>query len=212
MNIFRLLGDLSHLLAIIILLLKIWNTRSCAGISGKSQILFAIVYTTRYLDLITTYISAYNTFMKIIFMATSYAIIFLMYVKFKATYDHNHDTFRIEFLILPALVLALLLNHDFTVVEILWTMSIYLESVAILPQLFLVSKTGEAESITSHYLFALGSYRGLYLLNWLYRYYAEDYYDVIAIVAGLVQTVLYCDFFYLYITKVLKGKKLQLPA
>ncbi|KOC61236.1 ER lumen protein retaining receptor [Habropoda laboriosa] len=212
MNIFRLLGDLSHLLAIIILLLKIWNTRSCAGISGKSQILFAIVYTTRYLDLITTYISAYNTFMKIIFIATSYATVFLMYVKFKATYDHNHDTFRIEFLILPAFTLALLINHEFTLVEVLWTWSIYLESVAILPQLFLVSKTGEAESITSHYLFALGSYRGLYLLNWEYRYYAEDHYDLIAIVAGLVQTVLYCDFFYLYITKVLKGKKLQLPA
>lgn len=54
-----------------------------------------------------------------------------------------------------------------THLQILWTFSIYLESVAILPQLFLVSKTGEAESITSHYLFALGSYRGLYLLNWV---------------------------------------------
>ena len=31
MNIFRLLGDFSHLAAIIILLLKIWKTRSCAG-------------------------------------------------------------------------------------------------------------------------------------------------------------------------------------
>ncbi|GAB1862370.1 ER lumen protein-retaining receptor [Camponotus japonicus] len=212
MNIFRLLGDLSHLLAIIILLLKIWKTRSCAGISGKSQILFAIVYTTRYLDLFTTFISAYNTFMKIIFIVASFATIFLMYIKFKATYDHNHDTFRIEFLVLPALVLALLINHELSFVEVLWTFSIYLESVAILPQLFLVSKTGEAESITSHYLFALGSYRGLYLFNWVYRYYAEDHYDLIAIVAGLVQTVLYCDFFYLYITKVLKGKKLQLPA
>merc|ERR1712210_420536 len=87
--------------------------------------------------------------------------------------------------------------------------SIYLESVAILPQLFMVSKTGEAESITSHYLFALGSYRGLYILNWIYRYYTESFYDVIAIVAGCVQTVLYCDFFYLYITKVLKGKKIN---
>lgn len=212
MNIFRLLGDLSHLLAIIILLLKIWKTRSCAGISGKSQILFAIVYTSRYLDLVTTFISAYNTFMKVVFIATSLATVFLMYVKFKATYDHNHDTFRIEFLILPAFVLALLINHELSFVEVLWTFSIYLESVAILPQLFLVSKTGEAESITSHYLFALGSYRGLYLFNWVYRYYAEDHYDLIAIVAGLVQTVLYCDFFYLYITKVLKGKKLQLPA
>ncbi|KAG5319131.1 ERD2 protein, partial [Pseudoatta argentina] len=212
MNIFRLLGDLSHLLAIIILLVKIWKTRSCAGISGKSQILFAIVYTTRYLDLFTTFISAYNTFMKVVFIAASLATVFLMYIKFKATYDHNHDTFRIEFLILPAFILALLINHELSFIEVLWTFSIYLESVAILPQLFLVSKTGEAESITSHYLFALGSYRGLYLFNWVYRYYAEDHYDLIAIVAGLVQTVLYCDFFYLYITKVLKGKKLQLPA
>nr|KAI5651780.1 ER lumen protein retaining receptor domain-containing protein [Phthorimaea operculella]KAJ2945949.1 hypothetical protein O0L34_g4866 [Tuta absoluta] len=212
MNIFRLLGDLSHLLAIIILLLKIWKTRSCAGISGKSQILFSIVYTSRYLDLLTTYISTYNTVMKLVFIVASYATVYLMYVKFKATYDHNHDTFRIEFLLVPCLVLALLINHEFTLMEVLWTFSIYLESVAILPQLFLVSKTGEAESITSHYLFALGSYRALYLLNWLYRYFVEDHYEVIAIVAGVVQTVLYCDFFYLYITKVLKGKKLQLPA
>jgi ER lumen protein retaining receptor len=40
----------------------------------------------------------------------------------------------------------------------------------------------------------------------------SGFYDIIAIVAGCVQTILYCDFFYLYVTKVLKGKKLQLPA
>jgi len=212
MNIFRLAGDLSHLLAIIVLLLKIWKTRSCAGISGKTQILFTIVYLSRYLDLVTTYISLYNSLMKLIFLLASGATVYMMYVKFKATYDHNHDSFRIEFLLAPAAVLALLINHEFTVMEILWTFSIYLEAVAILPQLFLVSKTGEAETITSHYLFALGSYRALYLLNWIYRYYSETHYDLIAIFAGVVQTILYCDFFYLYITKVLKGKKLQLPA
>lgn len=212
MNIFRLAGDLSHLLAIIILLLKIWKSRSCAGISGKSQILFAIVYLSRYLDLFTTFISLYNTFMKVVFIASSLGTLYLMYVKFRATYDHNHDSFRIEFLLIPCVLLGLLINHDFTVMEVLWTFSIYLESVAILPQLFLVSKTGEAESITSHYLFALGSYRALYILNWIYRYIVESHYDLIAIIAGIVQTILYCDFFYLYITKVLKGKKLQLPA
>ena len=31
MNLFRLIGDLSHLLAIFLLLAKIWKTRSCAG-------------------------------------------------------------------------------------------------------------------------------------------------------------------------------------
>lgn len=212
MNVFRLAGDLSHLAAIIILLIKIWKTRSCAGISGRSQLLFALVFITRYLDLFTSFISVYNTVMKVFFLVSSLGTVYLMYMKFKATYDHNHDTFRIEFLLGPAVLLALFLNHEFSVMEVLWTFSIYLESVAILPQLFMVSKTGEAESITSHYLFALGSYRALYIVNWVYRFYAESFYDIIAIVAGCVQTILYCDFFYLYITKVLKGKKLQLPA
>jgi len=212
MNLFRLVGDLSHLAAILILLLKIWKTRSCAGISGRSQILFCIVFTSRYLDLITNFISVYNTTMKLFFLGASFGTVYLMYLKFKATYDTNHDTFRVEFLLGPTAVLALVLNHEFTFMEILWTFSIYLESVAILPQLFMVQKTGEAESITSHYLFALGAYRGLYILNWIYRYYFEGFYDIIAIVAGVVQTILYADFFYLYITKVLKGKKLQLPA
>lgn len=171
------------------------------GISGKSQILFTIVYISRYLDLFTTYISLYNSVMKLVFLAGSGATIYLIYLKFRATYDHNHDSFRIEFLLIPCAILALLINHDFTVMEVLWTFSIYLESVAILPQLFLVSKTGEAESITSHYLFALGSYRALYLLNWVYRYFSEAHYDLIVIFAGIVQTILYCDFFYLYITK-----------
>lgn len=212
MNIFRLCGDLSHLLAIIILLVKIWRTRSCAGISGKSQVLFALVFTTRYLDLVFSFISIYNTVMKIIFLVTAYGTLYLMFIKFKATYDSNHDTFRAEFLLIPAVGLALLVNHEFSVLEILWTFSIYLESVAIMPQLYMISKTGEAETITSHYLFALGLYRGLYIVNWIYRFYMEEFYDWIAIVAGCVQTALYCDFFYLYITKVMKGKELKLPA
>ena len=212
MNLFRLVGDLSHLLAIVLLLLKIWKTRSCAGISGKSQALFLIVFVTRYLDLLTNFVSLYNTVMKLFFIGSAAGTVYLMYFKFKATYDGNHDTFRVEFLLAPAALLAVVLNHEFSVMEILWTFSIYLESVAILPQLFMVSKTGEAESITSHYLFALGSYRALYILNWMYRYHFESTYDPIAIVAGIVQTVLYCDFFYLYITKVMKGKTLVLPA
>jgi len=212
MNIFRLVGDLAHLLAIFVLLVKIWKTRSCAGISGRSQILFTIVYVTRYVDLFTNFVSAYNSMMKAIFIIASFATVFLIFFKFKATYDKNHDTFRIEFLLLPCVVLSLIINHEFSVMEILWTFSIYLESVAILPQLFMLSKTGEAETITSHYLFSLGSYRALYILNWLYRYYSETFFDPIAVVAGCVQTILYADFFYLYVTRVLKGRKIQLPA
>uniref|UniRef100_F6RT52 KDEL endoplasmic reticulum protein retention receptor 1 n=1 Tax=Equus caballus TaxID=9796 RepID=F6RT52_HORSE len=117
MNLFRFLGDLSHLLAIILLLLKIWKSRSCAGISGKSQVLFAVVFTARYLDLFTNYISLYNTCMKVVYIACSFTTVWMIYSKFKATYDGNHDTFRVEFLVVPTAILAFLVNHDFTPLE-----------------------------------------------------------------------------------------------
>ncbi|TMS15300.1 ER lumen protein-retaining receptor 3 [Larimichthys crocea] len=144
MNVFRLAGDVSHLVAIIILLLKIWRSKSCAGISGKSQVLFALVFTTRYLDLFTVYISAYNTVMKVVFLALSYATVYLIYMRFRKMYDSENDTFRIEFLLVPVIGLSFLENYAFTPMEILWTFSIFLEAVAIMPQLFMITKTGEA--------------------------------------------------------------------
>uniref|UniRef100_A0ABI7YDP8 ER lumen protein-retaining receptor n=1 Tax=Felis catus TaxID=9685 RepID=A0ABI7YDP8_FELCA len=181
------------------------------GISGKSQILFALVFTTRYLDLFTNFISVYNTVMKVVFLLCAYVTVYMIYGKFRKTFDSENDTFRLEFLLVPVIGLSFLENYSFTPLEILWTFSIYLESVAILPQLFMISKTGEAETITTHYLFFLGLYRALYLANWIRRYQTENFYDQIAVVSGVVQTIFYCDFFYLYVTKVLKGKKLSLP-
>jgi len=66
-------------------------------------------------------------------------------------------------------VLALLFNYAYSPFELTWAFSIWLESVAILPQLFMLQRTGEAEAITTHYLAALGLYRGLYIPNWMYR-------------------------------------------
>lgn len=135
-----------------------------------------------------------------------------MKIKFRATWDPKLDTLQAEYLVGPCFLLALIWHDKFTFMEILWAFSIYLEAVAILPQLFQMSKVGEAETITTHYIFALGAYRGLYILNWIYRYFAEGHFDAIAVVAGIVQTALYCDFFYVYFTKVLKGKRFVLPA
>ncbi|XP_077475527.1 ER lumen protein-retaining receptor 3 [Stigmatopora argus] len=212
MNVFRLAADLSHLLAINILLIKIWKTKSCAGISGKSQALFALVFTTRYLDLFTYFISIYNTVMKVVFLAMSYATVYMIYIRFRNTYDSENDSFRVEFLLLPVLGISVLETYAYFPFELLWTFSIFLESVAIMPQLFMITKTGEAESITTHYLFFLGLYRALYIGNWIWRYHTESFFDQIAVVAGVVQTIFYCDFFYLYVTKVLRERgKMTLP-
>lgn len=137
-----------------------------------------------------------------------------MTTKYKPTHDPHLDIFRVQYLLGGAAVLAVLVPYQYTLSEILWAFSIWLESVAILPQLFMLQRTGEAETITTHYLFALGIYRGLYIPNWIYRYMTEPKLKVdwIAIVAGIIQTILYSDFFWIYYTKVMKGKKFKLPV
>merc|ERR1712194_525088 len=53
---------------------------------------------------------------------------------------------------------------------------------------------------------------GFYILNWIYRYFSEDYVNVVGWVGGLVQTGLYCDFFYYYAKSKWYGNKLVLPV
>ena len=79
-------------------------------------------------------------------------------------------------------------------------------------QKFARENQGSVQNITSHYVFCLGAYRALYVVNWCYRYFSEDkYYDPIAWVSGIVQTLLYIDFFYYYIKAVSVGKNMVLP-
>ncbi|KAF9874414.1 ER lumen protein retaining receptor [Colletotrichum karsti] len=213
LNLFRILGDLSHLASIGILLHKMVQMNSCAGISFKSQALYLLVYITRYLDLFSTS-SLWNLVFKILFISSQGYIVYLMTTAYKPTNDPNQDTFRVQYLLGGAAVLAIIFPYYYTFWEILWAFSIWLESVAILPQLFMLQRTGEAETITTHYLAALGIYRALYIPNWIYRYFTEVNHKVdwIAIVAGIIQTILYSDFFWIYYTKVMKGKKFKLPV
>eukprot|EP00245_Coleochaete_scutata_P007939 TRINITY_DN23769_c0_g1_i1.p1 TRINITY_DN23769_c0_g1~~TRINITY_DN23769_c0_g1_i1.p1 ORF type:complete len:216 (-),score=8.56 TRINITY_DN23769_c0_g1_i1:524-1171(-) len=215
MNIFRLSGDMTHLMSICLLLLKIHTIKSCAGLSLKTQELYAIVFVTRYLDLFTNFVSLYNTIMKIIFLATSFTIIWYMrYHKVvRHSYDKEQDTFRHFILIIPCAVLALLIHHDFSIVEVLWTFSIYLEAVAILPQLVLLQRTKNVDNLTGTYVFFLGAYRGFYLINWVYRFMTEKHYrQWIVWISGFIQTALYADFFYYYLKSRVNNERLHLPA
>ncbi|KAH7517553.1 hypothetical protein FEM48_Zijuj09G0077200 [Ziziphus jujuba var. spinosa] len=238
MNLFRLAGDMTHLASVLVLLLKIHTIKSCAGISLKTQELYAIVFATRYLDIFTDFISLYNTFMKLIFLASSFSIVWYMrsHKIVRRSYDKEHDTFRHVFLVLPCLLLALVINEKFTFKEVMWTFSLYLEAVAILPQLVLLQRTKNIDNLTGQYVFLLGAYRALYIINWIYRYFTEphfvhwinglllscikSYIDVVhflalaaaAWISGLVQTLLYGDFFYYYFLSWKNNKKLQLPG
>ncbi|GAB7365725.1 hypothetical protein MBLNU230_g7062t2 [Neophaeotheca triangularis] len=137
------------------------------------------------------------------FLAAQAYVVYLMLNDYKPTHDPNQDTFKVQYLIAGAAVMGILLPYKYKPTEMLWAFSIWLEAVAILPQLFMLQRTGEAETITTHYLFALGAYRALYIPNWIWRYATEPKWEVdwIPIIAGIIQTVLYSDFFWIYYTK-----------
>ncbi|KAM0945776.1 putative ER lumen protein retaining receptor [Dioscorea sansibarensis] len=215
MNVFRLAGDMTHLISVLILLLKIYATKSCSGISLKTQELYVIVFVARYLDLFTSFISVYNSVMKVVFITSSIGIVWCMrfHPLARRTYDKEQDRFRHYFLVAASLVLALLFHDSFTIREVFWAFSIFLEAVAILPQLVLLQRSGNVDNLTGQYVFFLGAYRAFYILNWIYRYFTEKHFSRwISWIAGFVQTALYVDFFYYYFISWKNNSKLQLPA
>jgi ER lumen protein retaining receptor len=153
--------------------------------------------------------------MKVVFIGTTSAIVWYMrrHKAVKQTYDRDQDTFRSEFILAPCFLLALLTTHDYSPLELLWTFSILLEALAIMPQLVLLQRTGNVDNLTGSYVALLGSYRALYIANWAYRFFTEHKYrQVLVWTAGGVQTALYLDFFYYYVKSWQNNTKLCLPS
>ena len=162
------------------------------------------MFCTRYLDLFTIFYSPYNSIVKIFYITATAGIVYsIKYTEpFKSIYNFDQDSFpHLKYCVAPSLVLAILTSWFYdrysTFIQILWRFSIILESVAILPQLVVLRKYRLVEKMTGRFLFCLGIYRLLYIVNWWYksstrRYYRHNYQVYIC---GVVQVVLYLDFF-----------------
>eukprot|EP01065_Artemidia_motanka_P040911 TRINITY_DN5221_c0_g1_i1.p1 TRINITY_DN5221_c0_g1~~TRINITY_DN5221_c0_g1_i1.p1 ORF type:complete len:231 (+),score=49.15 TRINITY_DN5221_c0_g1_i1:64-756(+) len=220
-NMFRLIGDMLHLVSVMIVLLKMLRHRTAHGLSLKSQFAYAVVFTTRYVPslIFMENRSWYLLVMKLFYLSTSWYIVFLIRFRnpWKASYNWRTDSFKMRYLFIPSSVLALLLHYDrpHLVEEILWTFSQYLEAVAIMPQLLLLFKViedgGKWELLTGHYVFTLGMYRLFYIFNWIYRYWVEDRWNAVDTTAGVVQTLLFTDFFWTYVKGMAKLRAENLP-
>ena len=214
---FRLIGDMCRFLAKVILLRRLISARTSQGISLGTQMLYLIVCLARYIHLFTTFYSLYNSGMKIVYISFQLSIIY--YIR---KYDQGdlqeQDTFPyMKCIVMPCSILAILthvivtgvdLDDLFTnVQELLWMFSIYLEALTILPQLSLLKKYRIVENLTANYVFLIGFYRFMYIINWVFRAHYEPFYrhhyGVYA--AGTVHVLLHIEFFYYWaISKVNK--------
>lgn len=147
--------------------------------------------------------------MKVLYIVSTGSVIYTIRFQepIKSTYDKAQDTFlHWKFAVAPCAGIALITHligsgiKNFDLLELLWTFSIYLESIAIVPQLIVLQRYGEVENLTGNYIFFMGAYRALYILNWIYRSHTEKSYTHhwVVYACGVLQTLLYADFFYYY--------------
>jgi ER lumen protein retaining receptor len=119
--------------------------------------------------------------------------------------EHGHRSRRFPQGILIPTCHYLLLPRTITLtrhVQVLWVFSEILESVCVIPQLLLLRQTTVPTVIDSFYLVTLGTYRAMYVLNWIVRGVNEDLYrDPTSWVWGSIQTALMIDFAWVYWTR-----------
>ena len=105
-------------------------------------------------------------------------------------------------MLLAPIATGIALRQRFSFFELLWTFSIVLESVCVIPQLLLLRQTTVPTVIDSFYLLTLGSYRAFYILNWIVRLTSsEHHFEWRAVLFGIIQTAFYVDFAWVYWTR-----------
>ncbi|TDZ44699.1 ER lumen protein-retaining receptor [Colletotrichum trifolii] len=205
-NVFRYMGDVSHLLSKIILMLAIHRNRSAEGVSLITQGLYAVVFCTRYTDLFSTE-AAWNVLFKIFYILSSFYIIGIMQWVFPRSREREISWKVGAAAVGGSLVLSpfmMLIFEKYSGFRVwLWVFSQILESVCVLPQLLLLRQTTVPTVIDSFYLLALGSYRALYILGWITREFDinDNPPSAVSVIFGIVQTALYVDFAWVYYTR-----------
>jgi len=218
-NIFHILGDVSHTTSKLVLIWAIHSNSSAEGVSLITQVLYAAVFLTRYLDIFHVPVGedwghVWNFTLKIFYTLSSLYIIFLMTRVYARTREREKAWKFGVYCFLGALILAPIwfgIFHKYILgtnwfIKLTWTFSEILEASAVIPQLLLLRQTTVPTVLDSFYLATLGTYRLCYVLNWIVRGATGDYAspklpDPTSWTFGTIQTALMIDFAWVYLTR-----------
>jgi len=233
-------GAMSRMFGFGILNVKTFKSQRATGVSIKTLQLYCIVFFVRLTSIIRhegylpydksgDWLYHFIEIMALIFSASA---LYGCMVPFKATYQIECDRFGefsvppgfgAVYLAVPVFFLAILLhpnlNSDFFS-DVAWTYAMYLESFAMIPQLYMFQKqaNGVVELMTAHFVAALGFGRILEFVFWVYSYQELVNHagskgpGYMALFSQFVQLALMVDFFWYYITAVKNATPLVLPS
>jgi len=211
-------------LAVVLLALQMASTGSASGISARALSLDALAICCRLSN--TLWLNGYlpvdasgDYVFQAIDMCSLGVLAWLLHqilVVKRHTYDAEEDSMPTLPIAVGAFVMAALLHGNMNnrpVFDTLWMAGVFLSAVAVLPQLWLITKTGGCvEALTSHYITAMAVSR---VLSGMFMWHAFKDITCFAWITGfnhtswaimaahLLQMLLLGDFAYYYVKAVL---------
>jgi ER lumen protein retaining receptor len=232
-------GAMARMFGFGILNLKTWKSNRVSGVSAKSLQLYLLVFFFRLTSIIRHegYLPYDKSgdwlyhFIEGASLCFTAAALYACMGPFKSTYEADLDKFGelhvpkglgAVYLAGPIIVVAIFihpnLNADFFS-DVAWTYAMYLESTALIPQLYMFQTQahGVVELLTAHFVAALGFGRLMEFLFWIYSYHelanssGSRLPGYLALFSQFVQLVLMIDFFWYYYKAVKSATPLVLP-
>lgn len=221
-NSFFISSEAVHLAGILVLFYKLLTQKTCSGLSLKMQELTALFLTVR---LICSFLMEQDihTVLDFISLLSTLLIIYWIRFKLKSSYIKELDTLKLLFLVVPAAILAVLVNprtRHAKLSNILWAFCVYLEAVSVLPQVRFMQNAKIVETFTGYYVFALGVSRFLALAHWIIQIYETRgaylfligsgyFWFLAAFLSEMVQSFILADFCYYYAKSIMQGQLLR---
>merc|ERR1719390_73138 len=218
-------------LGFVLLAMKVQNQRATTGLSGKMLAMYALtlcfrlsstVHLNGYLPVDQTGDWAYQA-IEICCLALTGYLMRCTFVTHRSTYQEQHDSFPISIqqMVMGCFVLAVMVHPNldrWPLFDIMWTTGCYLETLSMLPQLWMLSKIGEVDALTSHFVVLSALSRVCSLIFW-YRGFAElrppnggfNFPGLGVMGAHVMQLLLSCDFVFLYLRNF-RRTRMALPT
>lgn len=218
-------------LGFVLLHLQVRRRSDVLNISLRSLWLYALSLTCRLYSTLqyNGYLPVDRTGDWVYQLIETVELLVVLYLIHRVMREHKQscltgvDTCNVNVLLVGCLVLALTVHphlNNFVVPDVLWTMALYVETVAMVPQLFLLTKLGgEVDSLLGHYIACIFASRVLIMRFWTTCYEELQPKDsafnlpgVGVIGTQILQVVLFADFMYLYLKSHRNNTKLVLPT
>jgi len=218
------LGSIIGMFSFVMVVYKIESTKCAKGISLSMIECYVILLAVRLFSIIP--FEGYLPYdrsgdwlyqsVEALSCMLSGTIVYMCRVRHRDTFNASADTVKHYYLLLPALVLALLFHpslNAFMPADIAWTFALYLESIVCLPQLFMFQKEGKVEAFTTHFLAGQALSKVVSFIFWVASYSElsdptkklKAYVGIWVIGMQVVQLLVMGDFIYHYIRCLSRG-------